>query len=35
MTSNLLLNIYEYDAFGMVRSEIPSGDTLNKDKFVG
>ncbi|MFH1824224.1 MAG: RHS repeat-associated core domain-containing protein, partial [Candidatus Firestonebacteria bacterium] len=26
---------YEYDAFGKVRSETPSGDTRNKNKFVG
>ncbi|MFH1824477.1 MAG: RHS repeat-associated core domain-containing protein, partial [Candidatus Firestonebacteria bacterium] len=26
---------YEYDAFGHVRSETPSGDTRNKNKFVG
>ena len=34
-SSGSVVTRYEYDAFGSVRSESPSGDTRNKNKFVG
>jgi RHS repeat-associated protein len=34
-SSGTVVTRYSYDAFGAIRSESPSGDTKNKNKFVG